>query len=585
MKEKILSFFGRLNFPSRLKIRYILRTFSLKEKIVFLILIMVFAAAGLGLFKKIDYIVSVEKPKSGGTLTEGIIGTPRFINPLLAVSDADRDLVNFVYSGLMRADAKGDLIPDLADRYEISQDGLSYTFYLKPNLEWPDKKPITSDDIIFTIQEAKNPVLKSSQRASWEGVDVEKIDDTTVKFSLKKPYAPFLENTTLGILPKHIWGDVTPEQISLSDFNINPLGSGPYKVDKISRNSSGINTAYNLVPNTKFVLQTPYISNIILKFYPSEKKIIAGYENGEIDSIGGISPQNISKIRGEKSYLKTLLLPRVFAVFFNQNNAIALSKYEVRRALDLATDKEKIIKEALQDFGSITNNPLPPGTIGALANNDGGDSLSYEERVDKAIQTLTKAGWKLNDAEKVLEKRVNKKETLKLQFDLATSNVPELSKTAELLRVMWERIGAKVNLKIFEIGDLNQNVIRPRKYDALLFGIMTGRDPDPFAFWHSSQRNDPGLNVALYANITADKILEETRTISDIPKREEKYQAFEEQIKKDIPAIFLYSPYYIYMIPKKLEGFETETITIPSERFSQVYKWHIEKERVWKKIW
>jgi peptide/nickel transport system substrate-binding protein len=562
------------------EIRYILKTFSLRGKIVFLVLTALFIASVLGLLWKIDRFLAVEIPKSGGTLAEGIIGTPRFINPLLSISDADRDLTSLVYSGLMRADGKGNLIPDLAERYEVSDDGLTYTFFLRNNLAWSDNETLISDDVIFTIQMAKNPILKSTQRASWEGVEVEKVDDKTIRFFLKRPYAPFMENMTLGILPQHIWGEITPEQMSLTDFNIEPIGSGPYEVAKITKDSTGIIQSYVLAPNKKFVLGKPYISKLILKFYPSEKKLISAYENGEIDGVGGISPQNILKIKNRGTELKSLFLPRVFAVFFNQNSAQILANKEVRQALDLAVDKEKIVTDVLQNFGSVLNHPLPPGSIGALGLQEEINQIPYEERLKKATNILEKAGWKLNEQDKIYEKKV-KKET-RLEFDLSTSNAPELSETAELLKTMWQKIGVKVNTKIFEIGSLNQNVIRPRKYDALLFGIMMGRDPDPFAFWHSSQRNDPGLNIALYTNITADNLLEDARTISDTEKRKEKYRALQEQIEKDVPAVFLYSPEYIYLVPKSLMGFDTDTITIPSERFSQMYKWYIETKKVWK---
>ncbi len=583
MKEKFLSFLKRLNFPSPLKIRYVLRSFSFKEKIAFLFLIMIFIAGGLGLLWKIDRSLAIEIPKHGGTLEEGIIGTPRFVNPLLAISDSDRDLTSLIYSGLLRADGKGGLMADLAEKYEISNDGLSYTFTLRNNLAWSDKKPITSDDVVFTIQQAKNPVLKSAQRANWEGVEIEKIDDRTIRFSLKRPYAPFIENMTLGILPKHIWGEIPPEQMSMTDFNITPIGSGPYQVEKITKDSMGITQSYNLVPNKKFILGKPYIANLILKFYPSEKKLISAYENGEIESFGGISPEAIVGTKRNDTDLKALLLPRVFAVFFNQNNTPLLANKEVRQALDLATDKEKIVKEVFQNFGSVLNYPLPPGSLGAFDVQEKINQPSYEERLNNAKVILEKAGWQFNEQDKIFEKTDKKKNVARLEFNLATSDAPELTQAAELLKTMWGNLGAKVNVKIFEIGDLNQNIIRPRKYDALLFGIMMGRDPDPFAFWHSSQRNDPGLNIALYANITTDKLLEDARTISDAKKRVEKYQAFQKQIEKDVPAVFLYSPKYIYLAPKYLAGLDTDTITIPSERFSQIQKWYVETERVWKK--
>ncbi len=571
----------KAGLPSAFETRYILRSFSFKEKVTFLFFLLSLFASSMALLWKLDRSLAIEIPKKGGSIEEGIIGTPRFVNPLLAISDADRDLTNLIYSGLMRTDGKGGLMPDLAERYEISDDGLVYTFVLKDGLDWPDRKPITSDDVIFTIQMAKNQILKSNQRAGWEGVETEKVDDHTIRFFLKKPYAPFLENATLGILPKHIWGEISPEQMTLTDFNIKPIGSGPYEVVKIVKDSTGIIQSYVLEPNKKFALGTPFIKDIILKFYPSEKKLIAAYENGEIDAVGGISPQNAVNIKRSGTELKTLLLPRVFAVFFNQNNAPLFANKEVRQALDLATDKEKIVQEVLQNFGSILKYPLPPGAIGAIEPEEEINKNSADENLEKAKSLLKNSGWKLNEQEKIMEKKISKKETLKLELSLATSNAPELAQTAELLKTMWEKLGAKVDLKIFEIGDLNQNIIRPRKYDALLFGMVMSRDPDPFAFWHSSQRNDPGLNIALYTNIAADKLLEDARSISGSEKRKEKYESFQKQVEKDAPAVFLYSPKYIYILPSELKGLNTDTITIPSERFTQVQKWYTETEKIW----
>jgi len=559
---------------------YILRNFSLTEKIIFFALAVIFTISSILILWKISDYYSVEIPTNGGTLKEGLVGTPRFINPLLAISDADRDLTSLIYSGLMRPDNKEGLIPDLAEKFEISQDGLSYTFTLKANLVWQDNEPITSDDIIFTVQQTKDPQLKSPKKANWEGVETEKIDNRTVRFILKKPYTPFLENTTLGILPKHIWGGATAEQMSFSEFNIKPVGSGPYEVENINRNSSGIVTSYELSPNKKFSLGKPFIKNLIIRFYPSEKDLLAAFQRGEIESISAVNPSFLEKIKKSSILLKNLFLPRVFGVFFNQNNARIFTQKEVRDALSLATDKKKIIDEVLQGFGVKLDYPIPPGVFGALPEEK--DSFS----IDKAKEILQKNGWNFNEKENIWEKSTGsgkKKEIMRLEFSLATSDAPELKQTGELLKSMWAELGAKVNLKIFEIGDLNQNVIRPRKYDALLFGEVVGRDPDPFAFWHSSQRNDPGLNIALYANIKVDKLLEETRTISDEAVRREKYKEFQKEVAQDNPAIFLFSPKFIYLLPNYLRGVdEIESITIPSERFSQIYKWYLKTDKVWK---
>ena len=562
--------------PSLEELVYVLRNMRLWEKLVFLALTVSFLASFLAIIWKISDLYMIDAPAYGGTLTEGIIGTPRFINPILAASDADRDLVALTYSGLLRPDNHGRLINDLAEKYEISEDGLVYTFTLLPKLFWQDGAPITGDDVVFTIEKIKDPSMKSSRRASWEGVSVEKINDKTIKFTLKKPYAPFLENTTIGILPSHIWGDLSSDQIASSEMNTKPIGSGPYKISDIKRNSVGIISSYELSSNKNFILGKSHIKKIIMKFYPSEKELLTAYQKGEIEIINAVTPQELEKIKTSNN-IKSLYLPRIFGVFLNQNNAKVLAKKEIRQALNLSVDRKKIIDEVLMGFGVELFYPLPPGTFGALPKSEL-DIFSLE----KAKELLDKNGWKMNTGEQVLEKKIGK-ELFKFSFSISTSDAPELKETAYLLKSMWEKIGAKIDVKIFEMGDLTQNVIRPRKYDALLFGEIVGRDPDPFAFWHSSQRNDPGLNVALYTNIKADKLLEEARGVQDEALRADKYKEFQKEVSGDTPAIFLFSPKFIYITPKSLKGAdEMESVTVPSERFATVHKWYKSTDKVWK---
>ncbi|MCF7835571.1 MAG: peptide ABC transporter substrate-binding protein [Candidatus Marinimicrobia bacterium] len=562
-----------------LRLRYVIKSLSLFSKVLILGLLTISILSGLIALREVDKNLSIETPDHGGTLREGIIGTPRFVNPVLTISDADRDLTKIIYSGLLRTNGNSFEL-DLAEKYEIDEENLCYTFVLKPDLLWSDGESLTVDDVIFTIDQIKNPLTKSSKRASWEGVNVEKIDEKTVRFCLEKPYSPFLENTTIGIIPKHIWQDILPEQMPLSIFNIEAIGSGPYKINKISRNSSGIIVSYELTRNSNFALQKPFLNKIIFKFYPSEKKLIEDYEAGKIDSLSAISPKNIEEIQKAEMNLKTYLLPRIFAVFFNQNDAPVFTNKEVREALNLSVDKNAIIENILKNFGIVINNPIPPGSIGALNEKDQ-DEESYESRLEQARKLLEKNGWVMNEEENVLEYKT-KKETTRLEFSLSTSNLEDLVQTANLLKEMWAKIGAKVDVKIYEIGDLEQNVIRPRKYGALLFGEVTGRDPDPFAFWHSSQRNDPGLNIALYTNITVDSLLEKARETFDTKQREEKYREFQEEVQEDAPAVFLYSPYFIHILPSYIKGLDEDSITTPEDRFSQIYKWHTNTKRIWK---
>ncbi|MEK7567276.1 MAG: ABC transporter substrate-binding protein [Patescibacteria group bacterium] len=576
MKEKLISILRirRLNPPSIFEIRLALRNMLTKEKVALLVMTLVFFIGILGVWTELQKRFAAIVPVEGGTLREGIIGTPYLVNPVLSSTDADRDLAALVYAGLMKSDGKGGLEKNLAEDYSISENGLVYAFRLKENLFWHDGEKITADDIAFTVNAAKNPAIKSPIRANWEGVETEISDQRTVKFSLKKPYAPFLENTTLGILPKHIWKNATSEQFGLSEFNRQPIGAGPYKIKKAKRNSAGIITAYELKSFDDYALGRPFVPKIEVLFYNSESEMLTAYETGSIDSIGAISTAGVAKIKQGRSDVKTLTLPRIFGVFFNQNKSEIIRDQKVRLALDTALNKENLVESVLNGYGIFLNSPLPPGIID-------------QERVsafnlDEAKNILEKNGWKYNEEKGVREKSVKGKPTAELSFSISTANTPELVKTAEAVKNAWQALGVKVEVRLYEIGDLNQSVIRPRDYESLLFGQVVGRDPDPFAFWHSSQRNDPGLNIALYANKTVDGILESARTLNDVGARKNKYVEFEKEIIKDAPAIFLYSPYYLYITPRGLLGFDTEMATVPAERFANVSKWHLYTARVWK---
>jgi peptide/nickel transport system substrate-binding protein len=200
--------------------------------------------------------------------------------------------------------------------------------------------------------------------------------------------------------------------------------------------------------------------------------------------------------------------------------------------------------------------------------------------IDRAQALLEKNGWSQN-SEGVYEKKT-KTGTITLSFDIYTADSPDLKGAAEAIRSTWNEMGARVDVKVFESNDLYQNVIRTRKYDALLFGQFIGKDRDLYAFWHSSQRNSPGLNVAMYANSKADKILEQIRTTHDDEQSKTLYEQFYKTVYADTPAVFLYVPDFIYAVPKKLGGVELRSVTIPSDRWNSLSRWYINTDGVWK---
>lgn len=560
------------NIPLAGKLNRIIREFSLTEKTLFFVLSVVFIASGISLLYQVNKLFLVQEPTYGGSLVEGVIGTPRFINPLLAVSEIDKDLTSLIYSGLLRVNSDGDLVPDLAESYSISPDGLNYTFILKDGLYFHDGKRITVDDVIFTIQKAQTSELKSPKESNWLGVTAEKVDDKTVRFILRQPYSPFIQNTTLGILPKHIWEKATIEEFPFSDFNVEPIGSGPYKIESVAYSSSRIPSEYNLVSFKNYSLGRPYISKVTIKAYPNEKELVDAFKKTDVESMHSISPKVLPELNLKNSQITLTTLPRVFGVFFNQNSAPVLANKEVRQALDASAPKELIIETILNGYGKPLNGP----THLDIATS----SEEISGSIERAREILTKAGWKQNESG-IFEKKVGT-QTTRLSFSISTGSAVELKESALILQKYWQDLGAEVELKIFEIGDLNQDVIRPRKYDALLFGEVISRDFDLYPFWHSAEKSDPGLNIAMYTNVQVDKFLENIRKTSTKEEKMTNLDNAIKEIKNDKPAVFTYSPEFIYVMPNKIQNVKIGNPTGPSERFNEIFEWYIETNSVWK---
>lgn len=534
------------------------------EIFVFLVLLIIALVSLLGIVSEVNKQYSVETPAFGGSLREGILGAPRFINPVLAQTDADRDLVSLIYTGLLRYDAEGVAQPALAEKYEISQDGLEYIVTLKNKIYWQDGEKITADDVIFTVQLAKNPLLLSPRRANWEGVEAEKIDERTVKFILKKSYAPFLENLTLGIMPQHVWEPIPLSQYPLVELNTDPIGAGPYKIKSVSRSAIGSITSIRLRANKYFALGEPHIRTLDLNFYQSEESILSALKNKSIDSAGGLSPKFVEELKnsaaGQTIDIRSINLQRIIAIFLNQSLKKEFASIDVRRAIDAAIDKNLLVQNILMGFGEPINGPLP-------------------ERVFEGAE----APPKISTFNPDLAQNLASKQKNRISFTLTTAQTPELVDAAEMLKEMWSKAGIDATIKTFNLPDLEPLVIGPRRYEAFLYGEeVIGQTPDPFAFWHSSQRAHPGYNIALYANSKVDQMLESVRSTQETGERANIYANIQKEITKDLPAIFLFAPSYVYVLPTDLKGVEFKSINTGSERFSTVHQWYLEKHYVWK---
>ncbi len=556
-------------FKARLKL--LPKVLSKKERFLIFALLVILAGSVFAIPVATYYHFTRAVAASGGTMTEGVIGEPRHINPLLSQSDADRDLVKLIYSGLLKYDNNGKLVPDLAKSYELSPDELNYTVYLKENGKWHDGQKITVDDVIFTVLLAQNADYGSIQRINWQGVELEKINDYTIVFKLKNKYAQFLGNLSLPLLPKHLWENVKPINFALSELNLKPIGSGPYEFKKLQKDASGGIKLYELGAYKNFYDGEALISKVQLKFYESEDDLIDAYNKSDINNLGLISPQNIKKIKyKQRLVIEEVKMPRYFGIFFNQNESKILADKDVRLALVHATDKSALVSKILENNGIVIDSPI----IGVVPGYNQ-DVKKYEYDKDLAKEILRKDGWDKTDDNGILMKKDDK-----LSIKLTTSTWSELAQVADTIKEQWKEIGVDVEIETLPTSDLQQ-AIKDRSYQMLLFGEILNLDPDPFSLWHSSQKRDPGLNLALYENKNADTLLEDARKTLSPNDRMEKYYQFQKMVIEDLPAIFLYSPYYLYGHTKSIKGFDNKIIATPSERFTDISRWYIKTKRVW----
>lgn len=559
------------------------RDLSPGEKVLFGFITGVFLISGYALFQGLYKTLLIEVPASGGSFTEGIVGTPRFINPVLASSQADKDLTALVFSGLMRINANGELEGALAETYTRSEDDLVYDFTLREEARFHDGSSVTADDVVFTIARIQDPRTKSPLFVHWEGVRAEKISERTVRITLPSPYAPLLYNATVGILPKALWEGVEPEEMPFSTLNSAPIGAGPFMVKSAKRDGSGMPQSFELVRFENYLPQAPFLEHITLSVFQSEEELAAGLTNGDVEAAGALSGAAVTQLP-PKTILHQEILPRVFAVFYNQNVNAVFADKSARAALDRVIPKEEIIARALFGYGTALKGPLPEHMLSAFeeisqATTTSAATTSAEKRIEDATAIMEIGGWKKGE-DGIWEKHT-KKETLRLSFTLTTSEAQELAFSAEDIARVWRAFGADVRVELFEPNALAKEVIRTRKYDALFFGVVVGRGLDLYPFWHSSQRNDPGLNVALYTNIDADKALETLRASSNEEKRTDALRIFLREMKIDAPAAFVFAPAYLYVLPERIHAVSLKNMESAENRFQNVSEWYIETNHIW----
>lgn len=545
----------------------------LEKKIIRGALIILIASL-LVIFLKWYFLSSKLVAQPGGILKEGYFLQPTTLNPILIQNETDQSLVNLVFNGLLKSDGQGGYSFDLAEKIEKSENGQEWIVRLRKNVYWHDGEPFKADDVVFTIEAIQNPETRSPFYNTWQGVEVKKFDDYTVIFRLKNPYAFFEENLKQKIIPRHIFGSIPLSNLYLSDYNFQPIGTGPYIFEKLEKNKSGFITAYYFKANPRYFTSPPYIKKIVIKFYPSETEAFNAFNRGQIDLLSGLNIKRLEQI--DRNYrLISFLLPRYYAIFFNSQINKIFTDRNLRYALSYATDKKEIINKVFHGQALEIDGPLLPGMIGYLA------ELKSEFSLEKAQEFLEKSGWKDENQDGILEKKFSKdQEPLALRFSLVVPDSDYLKETAELLKKQWRKIGAEVEIKIVSLNELQNFYLPSRIYETLLLGNMINQKPDLFSFWHSSQKFHPGLNLALYENSLVDKILEEIRQTLNEDKQKESFKKIQSLIFADRPAIFLFNPFYLSIAKPSLHLPTIKKLNFVGERYFNIENWYLKTKRV-----
>lgn len=404
-----------MKFPSKNQWLRFFEILTKKEKIFFSLFWFLFFFSASYLL--INFYLKSTKivPAEGGIYVEGILGSPVRINPIYSPeNDPDRDLVELIFSGLMKYGENG-IEKDLAKDYKILDDGKTYQFSLRDDIFWSDGKKITVDDVVFTIEAIQNSETKSPLRSAWLGVEIERISESILNFKLKEASFTFLENTTLKIIPKHLWQEIPFKDFALSTLNLKPIGSGPYLLKDLKMNGEGKIESAELRINKKYYGEKPKIEKIVFKFFKEKDSLIKNWKKGKI--MGFTLPER--EDFNQNLNLYSFPSPRYFAVFFNTKSEVLKSR-NIRKALSFSIDKKEILKD-----GKKVDSPILPEIYGFDS-----PSKSYYFDREKAKEILNEEGFKKENGKMVKRMKIEPEFEFKLDLKLGSEGkeVSELQK-------------------------------------------------------------------------------------------------------------------------------------------------------------
>lgn len=514
-------------------------------------------------------VSTVLVPAQGGIFREGVAGNPKYINPLRCdVTEVDYDLCALLFRGLTRTDKTGRAQPDLAESWSVTPDGLNYDFRLKEGQYWDDGTPVTAEDVLFTVGILQDPTVYNLPALSslWQNVAASQLDERTVRFTLSEPFSPFLDYTSIGLLPRHVFANVPPMEIA-TQLNSTPVGNGPLKIAQMEANH------ILLAANPYYSGKTPYLDGLDLRFYPDHPSIFAAFAAGEIDGISRVLAANMADAANREDLaIFSTAQPSYVNITLNLNNpnVAFFQDKAVRQALMYGLDRQTLIQTVAQGQGIIAHSPFLP------------DNWAYDPTVRQYLydpvtaQTLLQqAGWVDSDGDGVREK-----DGRPLQFVLHTNDDPTRSALINQIAADWARIGVRAIPTSVTFAGLVNDLLAPHSFDAVLIGWENPGDPDPYPLWHSTQVEGAGQNYSAWSNEEADRVMEQARAALDENERRALYAQFQQIFSEEVPALLLYYPVYSYGVNTSVYNVQMGALNHPSQRFESFADWYMVTRRV-----
>ena len=512
------------------------------------------------------------QPEQGGIYTEGLVGSLGRLNPLLDWNNpADRAINRLLFSGLIRFDEHGLPQADIAEGWGVSEDGTIYNFTIREQALWHDGVPVTSDDVLFTVEriQSDGSLYPQDIKDLWGKIEVTRLNDKNLKFTLPEPFVPFIDYLTFGILPKHLLESVPPEQMPDAEFNINPVGAGPYRFDHLLVEGGEI-TGVVLTVSDIYYGVAPFLEQVVFRYYESSAAALDAYRQGDVLSVSEITPDVLEAALEEPDLrVYTSRLPQMTFVLFNLNDpeVAFLQDPAVRRALMTATNRPYIINTLLKGQAILADGPILPNS---WAYHDGIERFEYDP--DESIRLLKSEGYVI-PAE---GGDVRGKDGILLSFGMVHPDDVLHTRIAEMIQEQWAGIGVRVELQAVPYDRLATDFLVTRRYQAALVDLNLARtpDPDPYPFWHQAESTG-GQNYSQWDNRAASEYLEQARVTTDYTLRTRLYRNFQVVFAKELPALPLFAPVYSYGVDAEVRGVQVAALYDPSDRLATFSNWYL----------